>query len=49
MEPDDLLCSRDAQSRKALARPNGTSRRASGRRVRKSRAVEDQSAPIPER
>jgi len=32
---------------KALAGANGTSRRASGW-ARKSRAVEDQSAPIPE-
>ena len=30
MEPDDLLCSRNARSRNALARANGTSRRASG-------------------
>ncbi len=30
MEPDDLLCSRNARSRTALARANGTSRRASG-------------------
>jgi hypothetical protein len=49
MEPDDLLCSRNARPQKALARVNGTSRRVSGLwRVRKSRAVEDQSAPIPE-
>jgi hypothetical protein len=49
MEPDDLLCSRNARSQKALARANGTSRRASGWAwVRKLRAVEDQSAPIPE-
>jgi len=46
MEPDDLLCSRNARSRKSLARVNGTSRRASGW-VRKLRAVETQSAPIP--
>ena len=44
--PDDLLCSRNAP-RTPLTRANGTSRRASGW-VRKSRAVEDQSAPIPE-
>ena len=30
MEPDDLLCSRNARSPKTLARANGTSRRASG-------------------
>ena len=30
MEPDDLLCSRNARSREALARANGTSWRASG-------------------
>ena len=30
MEPDDLLCSRNARSRTPLARANGTSRRASG-------------------
>jgi len=30
MGPDDLLCSRNARSRKDLARVNGTSRRASG-------------------
>ncbi len=48
MEPDDLLCSRNARPQKALARVNGTSRRVIGLwRVRKSRAVEDQSAPIP--
>jgi hypothetical protein len=39
---------RDMANRKALARANGTSRRASEWRVRKLRAVEDQSAPIPE-
>ena len=33
MEPDDLLCSRNARPQKALV---------------ESRAVEDQSAPIPE-
>ena len=30
MEPDDLLCSRNTRTRKALARDNGTSWRASG-------------------
>jgi len=30
MEADDLLCSRNARSRKTLARADGTSRRASG-------------------
>jgi hypothetical protein len=30
MEPDDLLCSRNARSKKPLARGNGTSRRANG-------------------
>jgi hypothetical protein len=30
MEPDDLLCSRNAQLQQALARADGTSRRASG-------------------
>jgi hypothetical protein len=35
------------KNQKALVRANGTSRRASGGRVRKTRAVEDQSAPIP--
>jgi hypothetical protein len=30
MEPDDLLCSRNARPQKALALANGTSRRASG-------------------
>jgi len=30
MEADDLLCSRNARPRKALAWANGTSRRASG-------------------
>ena len=30
MEPDDLLCSRNARPEKALARANGTSLRASG-------------------
>ncbi len=30
MEADDLLCSRNARPEKALARANGTSRRASG-------------------
>jgi hypothetical protein len=48
MEADDLLCSRNARPEKALARANGTSRRASGwAGERKLRAVEDQSAPIP--
>ena len=36
------------KERKAFARANGTSRRASGRAGEKLRAVEDQSAPIPE-
>ena len=64
MEADDLLCSRNARSRKTLAWANGTSRETDceaiggragekclplGGRVRKSRAVEDQSASIPER
>ena len=48
MEPDDLPCSRNARSQKALAQANGTSRRASGWAGEKSRAVEDHSAPIPE-
>ena len=48
MEPDDLLCSRNARPPKALARANGTSRVPVGGRVKKLRAVEDQSAPIPE-
>jgi hypothetical protein len=39
---------RGEEDRKALARANGTSRRAIGGWVRKLRAVEDQSAPIPE-
>jgi hypothetical protein len=58
MEPDDLLCSRNARPRKALARADGTSWEIAceasggragekylpvGGRVRKSRAVEDQS------
>ena len=30
MEPDDLLCSRNARPEKALARADGMSRRASG-------------------
>ena len=30
MEPDDLLCSRNARPQKALARATGTSRRARG-------------------
>jgi hypothetical protein len=30
MEPDDLLCSRNARPQKALAWVNGTSRRANG-------------------
>ncbi len=30
MEPDDLLCSRNARSQTALTRANGTSRHASG-------------------
>jgi len=30
MEPDDLLCSRNARLQKALARANGTFHRASG-------------------
>jgi hypothetical protein len=38
MEPDDLPCSRNARPPKALARAHGTSRRASGGRVRKLRA-----------
>ena len=38
MEPDDLLCSRNARPPKALARATGTSRRASGW-VEKLRAV----------
>jgi hypothetical protein len=37
------------RNRKTLAWANGTSRRAVGGRVRKMRAVGDQSAPIPER
>jgi hypothetical protein len=36
------------KKQKALARANGTSRVPAGGRVRKLRAVEDQSAPIPE-
>lgn len=49
MGPDDLLCSRNARLWKTLARANGTSQRASGGRVRETRAVGDQSSPIPER
>ena len=53
MEPDDLLCSRNARSKEPLARGNGMSgksiaKQSEGGRVRKLRAVEDQSAPIPE-
>ena len=48
MEPDDLLCSRNARSKKPLARGTGTSRRASEGRVRKLRAVEGHPASIPE-
>ena len=62
MEPDDLLCSRNARPDQALARATGTSReidskQSEGRagekylpvcgRVRRLRAVEDQSASIP--
>jgi len=48
MGPDDLLCSRNARSRTP---PLGLMARLGvpvGGRVRKLRAVEDQSAPIPE-
>jgi hypothetical protein len=38
---------REIEDWKALARANGTSRRASGWAGEKSRAVEDQPAPIP--
>jgi hypothetical protein len=44
MEPDDLLCSRNARPRKTLARVDGTSRRASGRAGEKVRAVGDHLA-----
>jgi hypothetical protein len=40
METDDLLCSRNARPQKALARANGTARRASGW-VRRTRARKD--------
>ena len=39
MEPDDLLCSRNARPPKALARAHGTSRRAVEGGLRKLRAV----------
>jgi len=48
MEADDLLCSRNARPPKALARANGTSRRAGGRAGEKVARSGDQSAPIPE-
>jgi hypothetical protein len=48
MEADDLLGSRNARPPKALAKANGTSRRASGwARVRKLRAVEVNQPPLP--
>jgi hypothetical protein len=49
MEPDDLLCSRNARHQKALARAIGTSRRASrwaGEKVARSRKS---NSPHPRR
>jgi len=48
MEPDDLLCSRNARPQKALARAKARLGVSVGGRARKPRAVEDHSAPIPE-
>ena len=48
MEPDDLLCSRNARPQKTLAWASGTSRRASGWAGEKVARREDQSAPVPE-
>jgi len=48
MEADDLLCSRNARSRKALAWDSGTSQRASGWAGEKVARSGDQLAPIPE-
>ena len=47
MEPDDLLGSRNARPPKALAWANGTSRRASGVRVRTLRAVKGSLSHSP--
>ncbi len=49
MEPDDLLCSRNARSDSPSPGLMARLGVPVGGRVRKSRAVEDQSAPIPER
>ena len=47
MEPDDLLCSPNARSRTPLVGLMARVGVPVGGRVRKWRAVEDQSAPIP--
>jgi hypothetical protein len=47
MEPDDLLCSRNARPEKGLAGLMARLGVPVGGRVRKLRAVEDHSAPIP--
>ncbi len=47
MEADDLLCSRNARSRKPSLGLMARLGVPVGGRVRKLRAVEDQSAPIP--
>jgi hypothetical protein len=49
MEPDDLLCSRNARSRTPLVGLMARLDVPVGGRVRKLRAVEDQSAPIPKK
>ena len=48
MEPDDLPCSRNARSREPSLGLMARLGVPVGGRVRKSRAVEDQSASIPE-
>jgi hypothetical protein len=48
MEPDDLLCSRNARSRTPLARAHGTSRRASGWAGENvARTMEKRQAALP--
>ena len=49
MEAVALLCSRNARTQKALARAMARLGVPVGGRVRHLRAVEDRSAPIPER
>jgi len=48
VEPEDLLCSRNARPQTPLAHPLARLGVPVGGRVRRPRAVEDQSAPIPE-